>query len=179
MNRTIAAAACLTIAAATHAHAQAAQKSSGNAVASSGIVSVYNYAKTYLIMTAEEVPEDKYSFQPTKDVRTVGAMLAHIADANNYFCAVIAGKPAKYEAVAEKLQAKPEIVAALKQSFEACDAAQAGVTDADLSKQVEVFGNRVPLSAAMTMNATHEWEHYGNLVTYMRINGMVPPSSRQ
>jgi uncharacterized damage-inducible protein DinB len=177
MRRSIALAAILVVLGTGAAQAQGA-KSSGAAAASAGITNVYHMAHGFILKTAELVPEEKYGYQPTKEVRTLGAILGHIADAQNFFCATIAGTPKEYAPVNEKLTNKAAIVTALKASFDVCNAAYAGVTDADLTKIVEVFGQKVPLSQALTMNAAHDMEHYGNLVTYMRENGMVPPSSQ-
>jgi uncharacterized damage-inducible protein DinB len=69
-------------------------------------------------------------------------------------------------------------VAALNASFAACDGAYAGVGDADLVKPINVFGQQRNVAAVLTMNAAHDMEHYGNIVTYMRMLGMVPPSSQ-
>jgi uncharacterized damage-inducible protein DinB len=159
-------------------NAQAQEKASANK-ATSGITQLYTMVKANLLKTAEQVPEEKYSYQPTKEVRTTGQLLGHVADAQNYFCAVIAGTPAPYAGAAEKLEGKEAISAALKKSFDTCDSALATVTDADLTKTVKVFDNDVPLSQAITFLTAHNWEHYGNLVTYMRANGMVPPSSQR
>ena len=144
-----------------------------------GITAVYNIAKANILKAAEQVPEDKYGFQPTKDVRTMGALFAHIADAQNFFCSQVSASPNQYsDAVEKTAKSKAELVAALKASFAKCDAAYAALTDADLTKPLNIFGNEANYAGALTLNASHDWEHYGNIVTYMRINGMVPPSSQ-
>ena len=94
-------------------------------------------------------------------------------------CATIAGNAKQYEVVVEKLTTKADLTAALKASFDACDAALAAVTDADLVRPVDIFGNKANVAGAITLLASHGWEHYGNIVTYMRLNGMTPPSSQQ
>jgi uncharacterized damage-inducible protein DinB len=159
--------------------AQAQEKATSANAATNGMAQMYSMVKGNLLKTAEQVPEEQYGYQPVKEVRTTGQLLGHVADAQNYFCSVIAGTPSDYAGAAEKLESKAAITAALKQSFDSCDAALATVTDADLTKMVKVFGNDVPLSQAITFLTAHDWEHYGNLVTYMRANGMVPPSSQR
>ena len=178
MRRFISLVVVLVAFAAGSAQAQTASKASGAAAAATGITNIYHMAHGYILKTAEQVPEEKYGYQPTKEVRTLGSILGHIADAQNFFCATIAGAPKEYAAVNEKLTKKADIVAALKASFDACNAAYAKVTDADMTRIVDIFGQKVPLSQALAMNAAHDMEHYGNLVTYMRENGMVPPSSQ-
>lgn len=159
-------------------HAQHAEKASAARPAVMGMTAIYGMAKGNVLKSAEQMPEDKYAFQATKEVRTFGQLLGHLADANNFFCAKIAGGDPQYAVVAEKLTSKADLSAALKKSFDACDAAIAGVADADLARAMNIFGNDANVSAAITMLTAHNWEHYGNMVTYMRLNGMTPPSSQ-
>ena len=157
--------------------AEAQEKASGSA-STMGITNLFHMAHANIVKAAEQIPEDKYAFQPTKEVRTLGALFAHIADANFMFCSMVGGTPGT--ASAEKTaKTKAEIVAALKASYDACGAAYGKVTDADLAKPVKIFGQDSNYAGALTFNTSHNWEHYGNIVTYMRLNGMVPPSSQQ
>jgi uncharacterized damage-inducible protein DinB len=159
--------------------AQAAQKASGANPATEGLTKIYAEVKANVLKTADQVPEDKYSYRPTPQVRTLGQILAHIADAQNNVCAAAAGDVKPYNDNIEKTaKTKAAIIAALKASFTACDAAYAKTTDAGLSKMTSVFGAQQTVSNALTLNTAHDWEHYGNLVTYMRMLGMVPPSSQ-
>lgn len=179
MKRTTAVAALLLILGSASAQAQQAQEKASSAnAATMGMAGIYNVGKDYLLQTAAQIPEDKYAYRPTDKVRTAGQLLAHIADAQNFFCALIAGTPKEYAVVAEKLEGKAAISGALKQSFDACDAVLAKVTDGDLAREVDIFGNKGTVSGAITLLSSHNFEHYGNLVTYMRENGMVPPSSQ-
>ena len=176
MKRFATAAAIILVAATT---AQAQEKASPANASVMGMTAIYGMGKGNILKAAEQIPEDKYSFQPTKDVRTVGALFAHIADAQNFFCSQLSATPKQYsDAVEKTAKTKAELVAALKASFAACDAAYASVTDAKLTTPITVFGNPVNYAAVLTMNASHDWEHYGNIVTYMRILGMTPPSSQ-
>jgi uncharacterized damage-inducible protein DinB len=179
MKRTIAVAVFFGLAGAGVVQAQAPEKASGANMAATGMSQIFNLAKANIVKSAEQMPAEKYSYQPTKDVRTFAQMLGHIADANNFFCNMLAGTKQDYSSKAEALTTKAELQAALAKSFEKCDAALAATTDADLVKPVNIFGNQANVSALVTLLASHNWEHYGNLVTYMRINGMVPPSSQQ
>lgn len=180
MKRSTAVAALLLLVGTGSAQAQQAQqKASSAAAATMGMSAIYNIGKAYVLKTAEQLPEDKYAYRPTDKVRTAGQLLAHITDAMNFFCATIAGTPKPYSDAVEKQQTtKAGISAALKQAFDGCDATLAKVTDADLTREVDIFGNKANVAAAITMLASHNFEHYGNLVTYMRENGMVPPSSQ-
>ncbi|HUP89270.1 MAG TPA: DinB family protein [Longimicrobiales bacterium] len=181
MNRTISAAVIMMVACTATANAQAAaEKGSAMRTTTIGVTSVYQIAKNYVLRTAEQVPQDKYSFKPTPAVRSLGAILGHIADAQHMFCAIAEGKPQPSEDMGtEKLTDKAAIIAELKKSFAHCDAVFAKLTDADLSREVMLFGNKSNVAAVVALNAAHDMEHYGNLITYMRINGIVPPSSQQ
>lgn len=180
MKRIIAAAAVLIVSTASMAQAQEKASANSARAATQGIAALFDQTKSFLIATADQIPEDKYSFQPTKEVRTVGAMLAHIADANNFFCSQLTSAPKQYsDAVEKSAKTKAELVTALKASFATCDIAYASVTDADLARPITIFGQPRNVAGVLAMNAAHDMEHYGNLVTYMRILGMTPPSSQR
>jgi len=107
------------------------------------------------------VPADKYAFQPTKEVRSFGRVIAHLADSYNYYCAVAAGKNVQWTDPVEKGKLdKATLVPALQQALDRCVAAY-------------VVGDAAP----PTENVAHTSLHYGNLITYLRLLGMVPPSS--
>jgi len=138
---------------------------------------IYAMAKDDILRSAEKVPEDLWSFQPVKEVRTMGQLFAHVADGQYEFCGVVTeGKPVD-KGIEKKAKTKAEIVAALKEAFGYCEAAYAKLTDADAATIVNMFGMKITKVGAMDFNITHTMEHYGNLVTYMRIKGIVPPSS--
>lgn len=181
MRKTLITASLMMLVYAASANAQeAAEKASAMRATTMGVGSVYQIAKGYLLRTAELVPQEKYSFKPTPAVRSFGAILGHIADSQHMFCTMAEGKPQPSEDMGtEKLTDKEAIIAELKRSFAHCDAVYAKLTDADLAREVNLFGNKANVAAVITLNASHDMEHYGNLVTYMRINGIVPPSSQQ
>ncbi|MEP6729051.1 MAG: DinB family protein [bacterium] len=130
----------------------------------------------YVLQAAMDVPEDKYAFKPTPAVRSMGELFTHVAGAQSMFCAVALGqKPPAEDAV--KVTTKADVVAALKQSNANCERAYAQ-SDAASGGSVDVFGKQHSRLYVLIMNATHDGEHYGNLVTYMRMNNMVPPSSK-
>jgi uncharacterized damage-inducible protein DinB len=135
--------------------------------------------KTNVLKTAQMVPEEKYSFKPADSVRTIGQLVGHIADAQNAICGAASGKKADVKGSAEKLATKAELVAALEASQAFCDAACTAATDAAGSESVKLFGMSRTRLGWLHFNVGHSWEHYGNLSTYVRINGMVPPSSER
>jgi len=137
----------------------------------------YDMVKGYITKAAAQVPEDKYKYQPTKEVRTMGALFGHIAESNGGICATASGmKPVAVGA--EKLATKAELQKALADSFAFCDKAFAAMTAANMNESVTLFGQlKLSRLGALAFNNSHDFEHYGNIVTYMRLNGMVPPSS--
>jgi uncharacterized damage-inducible protein DinB len=137
----------------------------------------YGLIKGDVLASAEKVPEADYSFRPTPDVRTFGEILGHIANAQFMMCGIASdGKPVSKD-FEKTAKTKAEIEAALKEGFAFCDAVYAKMTDADAATMVPFFGHQVTKLGMLDFNIAHSFEHYGNLVTYMRIKGIVPPSS--
>ena len=141
------------------------------------VKSLYEGIKGYITKAAAMVPEKTYAYQPTKEVRTMGQLFGHIANANAMFCNAASGMTAAAAGDAEKLATKAEIQKALAASFSTCDHAFQMITAANANETVKVIGQTHTRIGAMAFNNAHDFEHYGNIVTYMRINGMVPPSS--
>jgi uncharacterized damage-inducible protein DinB len=111
-------------------------------------------------------------------VRSFGQLIGHVAGAQYMICAAALGDPPRGEDEIEKTRTtKTELLAALRASTEYCGRAYAQ-TDAAAQQRTQLFGQERSRLAALGINATHNAEHYGNLVTYMRMNGLVPPSSR-
>ena len=140
-------------------------------------------AKKNIRDTADVVPESLYSFSPVPGtVRTLGQMLGHVAGANYEFCSAAKGeKPPHAEAAFESLATKAAIIRAWDDSVAYCDAAYTALTDRSAGETIErpFGGGKGPRASALLGNTSHLNEHYGNLVTYMRIKGIVPPSSRR
>ena len=87
--------------------------------------------RSFVLRTAEKVPEDLYSFKPTPEVRSLSALLGHIADGNNLLCGLAASGKTVVDRSNEKKTTRAEIVAALKASYAACDKVFAETTDAN------------------------------------------------
>jgi uncharacterized damage-inducible protein DinB len=137
----------------------------------------YGIAQGDILGSVDKIPENLWSFRPTEQVRTIGQLFAHIADAQYEFCGVAATGKSVSKGIEKSDTTKAEIVPALKEAFAYCDSVYAKMTDADAAQLVPLFGMRVTRLGAMDFNIAHTMEHYGNLVTYMRIKGIVPPSS--
>ena len=132
----------------------------------------------YVTRAAADVPDSLYAYKPVATVRTFGQLIGHVAGAQYMICAAALGDPPRGEDEIEKTKTtKTELVAALRASTEYCGRAYAQ-TDAAAQQRTQLFGQERSRLAALGINATHNAEHYGNLVTYMRMNGLVPPSSR-
>ena len=125
-----------------------------------------------IMKAADAMPESKYSYRPTKDVRSFAEILDHVAGISYFLCSNAKGEapPAPPAAKASKT----EIIAYLKGAFDYCDVAYSGFTDAHLNDQADFFGHRTNKMFILTQVANHDALHYGNLVTYLRINGLVP-----
>ena len=148
---------------------------------SQAIRSGWNAAKQNLAGSAKVMPESKFSFKPVDSVRSFGEILAHVAGANYIFCAAARGeKPLHAEDAFEKsTKTRAEIVKALEDSFKYCDVAYAALDDGKLADMgaAPFGGGKSTRAGTLIGNNGHLQEHYGNLVTYLRISGLVPPSS--
>ena len=141
--------------------------------------SVWESASGYVMRSAEQMPESEYGYRPVGTVRTFGQQIAHVAGAQYTICAAALGEPPRNEDEIEKsMTTKAQLVAALRASSEYCRRAYAQ-SDADAARSTQLFGETRTRMFALALNATHDGEHYGNLITYMRIKGMVPPSSQR
>lgn len=144
-----------------------------------GVRAVWSGVTAYLTTAAEELPDSLYSYRPTPEVRSFGELIGHVAGAQYMFCAAALGDPPRAEDDIEKSRTtKAELVQALKESTAYCEKAYQQA-DAATAAPIQLFGEERTRFFALALNATHNGEHYGNIVTYLRINGMVPPSSRR
>jgi len=139
----------------------------------------YQTVRDYVIRAAEKMPAAKYAFRPTPDVRTFAQQIAHIADDQYNLCAPARGETrnAAYTAIEDSRSTKTELVAALKEAFAYCDGAYDALTDA--SGAEASLGRPRNRFSMLNWNLWHTWEHYGNIVVYLRLNGFIPPSSEK
>jgi hypothetical protein len=140
-------------------------------------------AKRNLVESAAQMPEPEYAFRPVDSVRTFGQIVAHVAGANYVFCSAAKPEPTPFseDHFEKTTKTKAEIVKALNDSVAYCDAVLGALNDASAAAPITMpFGmGSKPRGFALIGNIGHVQEHYGNLVTYFRIKGMVPPSSRR
>jgi uncharacterized damage-inducible protein DinB len=118
-----------------------------------------------------------YNFKPTDSVRSFGQVVGHVADAQYLFCSVVLGEKNPNPKIEQTKTSKTDLIAALKDGFAYCNKAYDGMTDVSATQMVKLFGGDTPKLGVLTVNNMHNMEHYGNLVTYMRLKNIVPPSS--
>jgi len=138
---------------------------------------MFGIAKGDILGSFEKVSDELWSFAPTTGVRTFGQLFAHVADAQYEFCGVASEGHSVSKDIEKTKKTKAEIGPALNEAFAYCDAAYGKLTDASAADFVSFFNMRITKLGAMDFNIAHTMEHYGNLVTYMRIKGITPPSS--
>lgn len=141
--------------------------------------------RKFLVRSAEKMPEEFYGMRPgaQHEVRTFGQLIGHLADFNYRWCSDAKGEanPAQ-EKEFEKLTAKSDLIKSLNEALTYCDGVYAALTDTNAMDMVQGTrddGTKAPVLriSRLIVNFAHNNEHYGNLVTYMRIKSIVPPSS--
>jgi uncharacterized damage-inducible protein DinB len=177
MKQPISSAIILAIAATTLA-AQPAQPPADSGY-SAAVRARWNAIKRNVAGSAQAMPEEGFAFKPTPEVRTFGQLLGHLANEHYIFCSAMKGEKNPHESNDfEKKSTKPEFVKDINDSIAYCDAAYASMKD-DAKLLAPLAPNRRDtLFGSALMNVTHDSEHYGNLVTYLRMKGIVPPSSQ-
>jgi uncharacterized damage-inducible protein DinB len=173
-----------TVAFAQDSKTPQASTSKGEQASPANPFSTYNkifYArmKTILVSSAEKMPEENYNFKPTEAVRSYGQIVGHVADAQYNFCSMALGETNPGLKIEQTKTNKADLVAALKEALAYCDKAYDGMTDASSLQTVKMFGMDMPKFGVLNINNAHDMEHYGNLVTYMRLKNVVPPTSEQ
>lgn len=155
---------------------------SGKAMAnplSSATKGLYAISKNDVLKAAQEMPEENYSFKPVDTVRTFAQLVGHVADGQYEFCSAVVGDKAQHPSIEKSKTSKADLIQALQDAFAYCDAAYNAMTDAQAPQIINFFGRSAPKLSILSFNVAHNMEHYGNMVTYLRIKGLVPPSSQQ
>jgi hypothetical protein len=139
------------------------------------IKQAYNAIKTNLTLAAEKMPADGYDFQPSKEERNFGGWVAHVADSQIATCTRITGTNATPNAASKTSRA--DLIAALKASFDACDPVYGALTDANAAEPVSAGRAQRPRLTLLAGNIAHDNECYGSMAVYLRLKGIVPPST--
>src|SRR2546423_3838505 len=134
-----------------------------------------------LAEAAEQMPAEEYSFKPTPQVRTFAQLVAHVITGNRLLCAQAKGERNPTLGNYDRLTDKAQIVKELNDALAYCDQVYNETTDANFSQAIKVglgAGTAdTTRGAALNFHVTHNNEHYGNIVVYMRLKGHVPPST--
>lgn len=182
MNKTLCVLFAAVVGAAVAAFAQetpaAATPAPANPISASE-KGVYGYISGTVVAAAEKMPEENYSFKPTQDVRSFGQLVGHVADSQYFFCATAMGEAPQMKNVEKTKTTKADLVAALKDAVGYCQKAYAGMTDAQGSQMTKLMNFDMAKITVLSVNSMHMDEHYGNMVTYLRLKGIVPPSSEK
>ena len=138
---------------------------------------LYSFISGAVVKAAEKMPEENYSFKPTPEVRSFGQLVGHVADANYMFCSQAAGEANPMKDIEKTKTSKADLVAAIKGAVAYCNKTYDSMTDAKGSEMVKMFGFNLAKLSLYSLNTAHTDEHYGNMVTYLRLKGIVPPTS--
>jgi hypothetical protein len=164
------------------------QVSTKDANLSSWLRDIYTRDRGYIANAAEKMPEQYYNFRPgpQMEVRTFGQILGHVVNFNYIMCSSANGEKNPREGVDfEKVTTKAGLVKALNDVFTYCDTVYGSLTETSAMETVPPPPGSWPWNRGATrasrlaFNCMHNEEHYGNLVTYMRIKSIVPPSSER
>lgn len=156
--------------------AQAPAASTANPITQSE-KGLYLFMAGNVVSAAEKMPEENYSFKATPEVRSFGQLVGHVADANYMFCAQASGEANPMKNIEKTKTSKADLVAALKDAVAYCSKTYDGMTDAKGSEMVKFMRFNLAKLTLLSLNTAHTDEHYGNMVTYMRLKGLVPPTS--
>src|SRR6202163_2860450 len=137
----------------------------------------YSFVSNAAVGAAEKMPEENYTFKPTPEVRSFGQLVGHVADASYAFCSQAIGEANPVKDIEKTKTSKADLVAALQGGVAYCNKAFDSMTDAKGSEIVKLFNFNIAKLTVLSINTAHTDEHYGNMVTYLRLKGIVPPTS--
>ncbi|SRR5579883_137590 len=137
-------------------------------------------AEKNLIAAAEEMPADKYGYKPTPAQMSFGDIVVHLSQGNDYLCGAIGGMKAPERPKVATSAGKEALIARLKETFDFCDKAVAGLDDSKLSEQLPFFGGKTQSRAGVIITTAADWaDHYSQDAIYLRLNGLLPPTAKQ
>jgi hypothetical protein len=137
----------------------------------------YDQRKAALLAEADRMPDAGYAFKATPDVGTFGSRVAHVAEAQFMICSAVKGENKKADLTGKT--SKPDIMGAMKASFDYCDGVYGSFTDAHATEKVMIFGRPETKLSALWGNLGHDEELYGYMAVYLRLKGLVPPASER
>jgi hypothetical protein len=155
-----------------------AQDASNPVVASAK--EIFQRQSAYMVAAAEQMPADKYGYRPTADQMTYGKIVSHVIAANFHVCGMLSGDAAGKGPTIADTAPKNQLVPVLKQSFETCRKALDGLKDSSLGGTITFFGGAKKPRARALLELTGDLEdHYSQMASYLRLNGMIPPSAKK
>ncbi len=158
---------------------QGTPATSGSPLASE-VQGSYARLKANIIKAAEKMPPEDYSFKPTPDIRTFARVVNHVTEAQNHTCgAANHTDPSAASKMPAETADKAAIVDALKASFAECDKAYAALTDANMTEMLQAGPAKRSRLGMLWGNVAHDNEQYATLSLYLRLKGLVPPSSEK
>ena len=158
---------------------QGTPASTGNPLASE-VQGSYARLKANIIKAAEKMPPEDYSFKPTPDIRTFARVVNHVTEAQGHTCgAANHTDPSEAQKMPAETADKAAIVDALKASFAECDKAYAALTDANMTEMLQAGPVKRSRLGMLWGNVSHDNEQYATLSLYLRLKGLVPPSSEK
>ena len=132
----------------------------------------------FIVAAAEEMPAEKYSYHPTPDQWTFAKIVSHIAQSNGGLCGLISGAPAPAAVKASETASKADLMLALQASVDFCGQVLGNLQDAKLGDTITFFrGAQVPRARALLELTADLPDHYSQMASYLRSNGMLPPSA--
>ena len=137
----------------------------------------FNALSGLVVRSAEKVPEDLYTFRATPEVRSMAELFGHVADAFFSMCSTAAGTKPPRTGIEKTVTTKAALIGVLREGISYCNTVYDGMTDQKGAETVPFYFGPTPRVSVLYFVVTHTYEHYGNLVTYMRLKGIVPPSS--
>jgi hypothetical protein len=133
-----------------------------------------------LVAAMDLFPADKYVYKPTDAQMTVGAIAVHLIEGNDMLCSTVGGTTAPHRDALTATSPKERLMAQLRESFQYCETALAGLADAKMADQVPSFGGRQASRAQMALITVGDWyDHYSQLANYLRLNNLVPPTAQR
>ncbi len=145
---------------------------------SAALLEEWNDTGRKVIAIAEDIPEDKFDYKPKPEMRTWAGQVAHLAEGNYYFINPATGKPLPKEDDGPKIKNRAELVALVKKSFQDGADVIKAQGDAGMAKTIDAGGQMMRIDVLAYDLIAHANDHYGQIVVYYRLNGLVPPESR-
>jgi uncharacterized damage-inducible protein DinB len=144
---------------------------------SAGAKAQFTGISSFVTRSADKIPDNLFSFRATPEVRTIAQLFGHIADAYFGMCSAADGSKPPQQGIEQSGTSKAALVKALADGVAYCQSVMDRMTDQKGSERVDFYFGPTPRLSILYFVTTHTYEHYGNLVTYMRLNKIIPPSS--